>query len=331
MQFLADISSAQGEIDAQRLADIGHAAVIQKCTGEGNYVNPFYVINHPKIIAAKILTGSYDWLEPQDGREPEWLASDYLGMVDTLGGRPKGHLLGVDFETPEWNIGPRGSSIEEFMRRYVHTLLDKSGQGIEFYSGPYFMQETGAVDWAWLNQPKIRLWLAAPGEGMMTDDSFWPNVDIRPFTDVGIHQHQWHALDQAIGTGAEFDRDRFRGTVIDLAANGAQGDGVATPEQPTATTDQQTIAVPPEGKWSVQIMPNGNTVMVLNYGGQTTPDGLKGAVITDAGVTVASFTEPGLNVSMSFQNEQFTGYHENRGGTLPVADTIAGALPDPKA
>lgn len=332
MLYLIDHASHQGIIDMQRLKDLGHSAEIGKATGEGNYVNPNYAQNHAAAIAAGLITGSYDWVEPQDARDPEFLAEDYLRVVDTLGGRPKGHLLGVDFETPEWFTGPRGREVEDFMRRYVMRLLEISGQGIEFYTGPYFMQETGGVNWGWLNHPKIRLWLAAPGEGMMADDSYWPNVDIRPFTEASIHQHQWHAMDRAIGSGAEFDRNRFRGTIIDLAANGAQGAATVARKEAIAVVDERHfIAVPPRGKWSGEVI-NGVGVLVLAFDGETTPDGIVGIDIVDVGITVKSATEEGVTISMSFKDEQFTGFQENRDGTrLDIAQQISEGLSDPKS
>lgn len=321
MLYLIDHASHQGRIDMQRIKDLGHVAEIGKATGEGNYVNPEYAPNHAEAIRVGLTTGSYDWTEPQDPREPEWLAADYLRVVEAMGGRPKGHLLGIDFETPDWYTGPRGRNIEPFMRRYTLHLLDISGQGVEFYTGPYFMQETGGVNWHWLNHPKIRLWLAAPGEGMMADDSYWPQVDIRPFADVGIHQHQWHARDRAIGTGAEFDRNRFRGTVIDLRANGYQGGisqadvisgSLGKPSIKEEVFAMPTIAVPPRGKWSTQVI-DGVAVLVMAFDGETPPDGIVGVAIKDVGVTVKSATEEGVTISMSFRDEQFTGFQENRG------------------
>jgi hypothetical protein len=313
MLFGADLASHQGDVDMIRLQAIGHSFVIDKATGENNYFNPYYFANNARKIAAKVVPGSYDWYEPQDPREGEWLAEDYLRSI---GERGTGHLLGVDFETEEWATGPLGTNIEEKTRRYIMRLLDISGQGLEFYTGPYFMQQTGAINWGWLNHPRIRLWLAAPGPGMMADDSYWPQVDIRPFTVVGIHQHQWFARDRAIGTGVNYDRDRFNGTLAELVANGYQGH-ISQAEvisgafgKGTIKQEVSIVQEPPAGKYTAYINAQGEAIFVWNAGGQTKH--IDGINVQDLGLSVESATEPGVMVDISIQNNTAQPWRERK-------------------
>lgn len=308
MLYGIDHASHQGHINMALLRDQGHSFEIGKCTGEGNYVNPYYAPNHQRAVAAGIVTGSYDWVEPQDAREPEWLADDYLRCVDSLGGRPLGHLLTVDFETPDWFHGPRGRNIHDFMRRYLYRLKEKSGQPVGVYTAPYFLQETGAIGWDWLGRD-FWYWLAAPGSGMVDDNAPWHGSLGPPWSKMTIHQHQWHARSAAIGSGANFDRNRFNGTLAQLQALGNGGGGI--PKKEGNVPERLTIAVPPDGKWSAEVI-GGKPVLVMNFGGQVAPDGIVGVDIPDAGMTVKSSTEAGVTLSASFKDEVYTGYRENR-------------------
>lgn len=305
MQFGPDHASHQGHIDMARLAREGHSFEIGKCTGENDYINPYYAPNHLRAIAAGLVTGSYDWVEPQDPREPEWLAGDYLRCVDTLGGRPVGHLLTTDFETPEWATGPRGSNIEPFMRRYLYTLRDKAAQPVGLYTAPYFLIETGAQHWAWLGRD-FWYWMAAPGPStgphdMLADDSFWPGTVTGPWSVVALHQHQWYATSPAIGSGANFDRNRFRGTRAELAAYGKPG--VVPPQE-------GEVQEPPEGKYTAYINAAGNPIFVWNAGGKTPR--IDGINVQDLGLSVESATEPGVILDRSIQGNEVKLYHDRR-------------------
>lgn len=223
MLYGLDWASHQGAIDFDQLRAEGHSFAIGKCTGESNYVNPTYAENHQRALRAGLVTGSYDWVEPQDPRDPEWLAADYLRCVESLGGRPPGHLLTVDFETPDWFKGSRGrGGVEDFMRRYLYTLRQLAGQPIIVYTAPYFLQETGGTGWGWLGRDFL-YWMAAPGAGMVPDDAPWQTPLGPPWSRVTLHQHQWYARSGAIGSGANFDRNRFNGTLAELRAIGKPG------------------------------------------------------------------------------------------------------------
>jgi len=218
-----DGASWQGVPDCAQLRRENHDFCIEKVTGEGDYINPVWRAVRDGCRAAGVLFGSYDWIRPQ-----EWAivadaiagARDYLRV---LGPRQAGELLTVDFEDPDWFRGPLGRGIEAAMKAYLYTLKDEGGQEVVVYTGPYYLQETGASGWDWLGRD-FHLWQAAPGPGMMADDSFWPSTPA-PFNRTLIHQHQWYAESGAIV--GNFDRDRFQGTREELMGYGYPGEVTA--------------------------------------------------------------------------------------------------------
>jgi GH25 family lysozyme M1 (1,4-beta-N-acetylmuramidase) len=215
--FGIDYASYQGFPNFALLRDEGHDFAIVKVTGEGSYVNPNWSTNRDRARAAGLIVGTYDWVEPQSAQSGAEAALDYLRVV---GPRLPGDLLCVDFETPEWALGPLGTEIEPWMREYLYTLRDRAGQPVIIYSAPYFLNETGANTWGWMGQD-FSYWLAAPGPAaMLPDDAPWPGSRLfGPWTKIVLHQHQWHATSPAVV--GEFDRDRFQGTRAELAAHGA--------------------------------------------------------------------------------------------------------------
>lgn len=259
--FGIDAASYQGVIDCAQLRADGHDFLIEKVTGEGAYVNPDWQANRDGARAAGLIFGGYDWTEPQGAQDGEAAAIDYLTTLGTL---QTGELLTVDYETPDWHTGPLGRSIEPWMRAYMYTLRDKAQQPVFMYTGPYFMQETGAAEWAWLGQD-FHLWEAAPGAGMMADDSFWPSAPT-PFTETLIHQHQWHAYDRAVV--GEFDRNRFRGTRAELMAYGKPGVLVAQQTPAEAITAALPPAVQSEAySFKPFLTDKGEACITLNCGG----------------------------------------------------------------
>lgn len=303
----ADHASHQGDIDMAQLKREGHTFEIGKATGEGDYTNPFYRPNHERAKAAGLITGSYDWVEPQDGRAGAWLAEDYLRVV---GERPPGHLLTVDFETPDWYTGPRGRNIEAFMKEYLYTLKEKSGQPIGVYTAPYFLQETGAIDWAWLGRD-FWYWMAAPGNAtgtgdQLADDIPWQRPLGPPWDRVAIHQHQWYARSGAIGSGANFDRNRYNGTREQLMALG-NGSGLGAA---AAKREVGIVHEPPAGKTTYYVNGRGEPIFVWNAGGET--PGIVGVNIQDLGMSVLSKTEPGRILDVSIKNNEALPYRARR-------------------
>lgn len=214
--FGIDYASYQGLPNFATLVAEGHDFAIGKVTGEGDYITPHWEASRSNARSAGLIAGTYDWVEPQGSQHGAAAAVDYLRVI---GERLPGDLLCVDFETPEWATGPLGRNIEVWMREYLYTLRDSGRQPVIVYTARYFLQETGADGWDWLGRDFL-YWQAAPGDGMMADDSFWP-ATTAPFTSTLIHQHQWHATSHAIA--GEFDRNRFRGTRDELAAYGKPG------------------------------------------------------------------------------------------------------------
>lgn len=306
MIYGLDIASHQGICDMAQLRQEGHDYCIAKCTGEGDYINPFYRPNHDRAVAAGLITGSYDWIEPQDARSGAWLAGDYLRAI---GPRPAGHLLCVDFETPEWHTGPRGRDIEAFMREYLYTLKDRAAQPVIVYTAPYFLIETGAQHWAWLGRDFL-YWMAAPGpatgpNNMLPDDAPWPGTVTGPWSVATLHQHQWYAQSAAIGSGAHFDRNRFRGDRAALLALGYQGTGGETQPQ-----EENDVQEPPEGKFTAYINKAGNPIFVANFGGKTPR--IDGINVQDLGLSVESATEPGVILDRSIVANEVKPYHDRR-------------------
>lgn len=285
MLFGIDAASHQGRIDWRQLRAEGHEFAIVKVTGEGNYVNPYWYDQREGARAAGLVPGTYDWVEPQRaGVLPGPLAAaDYLRAV---GRRQPGDLLAVDFETPEWAEGVLGRNIEPFMRAYLYTLKELAGQPVIVYTARYYLDETGASGWDWLGRDFV-LWQAAPGrDAMLPDDAPWPGTPA-PWRETIIHQHQWHARSVAIV--GEFDRNRFRGARGDLARLGYRDAGGGEVREPVA------------GKYTAYINEAGETIVALNFGGQTAR--IDGVRIVDVGVSVESQTEPGKLLDRSFQNE----------------------------
>lgn len=272
-----DGASYQGVPDVARLRREGHEFCIEKVTGEGTYVNPVWRQVRDACRQAGVLFGTYDWCEPQGALGGADAAADYLRVV---GERRAGDLLTVDFETPEWFTGPLGRAIEPWMRAYLYALRDKAGQPVIVYTGPYFLDETGARDWAWLGRD-FHLWQAAPGAGMLADDSSWPATPA-PFARTLLHQHQWYATSAAVV--GQFDRDRFAGTREELLAYGYGG--AVTTQTTTTTTGGAEVREPNEGEHTVYINERGNTLIAINLGGEATA--VEGYAIVDAGATVVN-------------------------------------------
>lgn len=315
MIFGLDIASYQLTPDFAQLAVEGHDFCISKVTGEGQYVNPYWATNRDRARAAGLIFGTYDWVEPQRWAhevDAEYDAGDYLRVVDSAGGRLPGELLCVDFETPDWHTGPLGRDIEEAFKTYLYTLSDREGQPVIVYTAPYFLEETGASGWAWMCEANgFHLWQAAPGAGMMADDSFWPGTPA-PFTSTLIHQHQWHATSGAVSV--EFDRNRFRGTREELAAYGLPG-SVPVPVTPQGEEVQE----PATDKFTAYINDNGETIFVWNAGGNTKR--IDGINVQDLGVSVESATEPGVILDRSIQANVVQVWHDRRGATQQPVGT----------
>ena len=302
MLFGIDCASHQGYPDWEQLAREGHTFMVTKVNGEGAYVNPYWRENHDRARAAGLIPGSYDWVEPQMAQfmTGEEAAADYLRVV---GDRLRGSLLTVDFESPEWNRGILGSDVEEWMKRYLYALKQRSRQEVIVYSAPYFMRETGAQRWAWMGQD-FKYWMAAPGSAtgthnMLPDTVAWPATVTGPWRQVLIHQHQWFARSPAVRQ--HFDRNRFRGTRAELAALTLKHGEVSE------------VQVPEPGKFTAYVDPvTRNPIFVWNMGGQAGPDGILGIDIKDMGMTVASATEEGMQVSASIQNTSVQPHHASR-------------------
>ena len=297
MLYGIDCASHQGYPNWSQLKAEGHSFMVTKVTGEGNYVNPYWALNHDRARAAGLVPGTYDWVEPQcpgGWRSGADAARDYYRVV---GSRDYGSLLTVDFETPEWANGPMGRNIEAWFRQYCYTLKELARKPVIIYSAPYFMRETGAERWGWLAEDFL-YWMAAPGNAspgnQVPDSAPWPGTVTGPWQTVTIHQHQWFATSSAVV--GHFDRNRYQGSLTELAGLaglGEQGDDVK---------------IPAPGKWTAEVV-NGEAVFVWNMGGQT--DEILGVAIQDIGMTVASATDPNTQVSRSIQDDVVQDFHES--------------------
>ncbi len=313
-----DYASWQGRPDFPKLAGEGITFAITKVTGEGNYVNPYWHDNTLAARLAQVITGFYDWVEPQgwanDG-DGTASAHDYASVIAPAL-RP-GDLVCVDFETPQWKDGPLGTNIESAFKAYMFGLKDTLVAPIILYTGPYFLDETGARNWTWLSEANgFYLWEAAPGSGMLPDDAGWLGVE-RPFTQPAIlHQHQWYATSDAVV--GQFDRDRFNGSAADLARYGIPNHDISkkAPLDPIGTIADVLAQIggdvkePAEGKYTAYINQDGAAIVVLNFGGKTGK--IAGVAIKDVGVTVESATEPGVLEDRSFKDEEAQPWNERR-------------------
>lgn len=307
MLFGWDGASYQGRPNQAMLKAEGHSFVIEKITGEGNYVNPYWQQVREDAHANGIVFGGYDWVEPQSGLSASDAAKDFLRVFNPQ----PGEIVAVDFETTDWFKGPLGYAIGGWMRAYLETLRDAVGGTVLVYTAPYFLAETGAVNWGWMCEPNgFYLWQAAPGAGMMDDGSFWPATPL-PFHRTTVHQHQWHATSAAI-PGAEFDRNRFPGTVEELRALAVPQPKVVAEIVPERKTEVAEVREPVAGKWTAYINDAGETVVALNFGGNTAR--IDGVRIADIGVSVESATEPGVLEDRSFKDEQAQDWRERRAG-----------------
>lgn len=305
MIFGWDGSSWQGIPKVKLMLLAGFLFVVEKITGEGNYVNLIWEMIRQACYDAGVKFGGYDWVEPHlmDGPDAGvFYANDFLRVFKP---RP-GDIVAVDFESPIWFTGPLGRNIEAAMRAYLFTLRDACGGRMLIYTAPYFLKETGADKWAWFNEANgFYLWQAAPGEtGTLPDDAPWPGPPA-PFTATLVHQFDWHRQLPAAIAG-EFDVNRCEVTLDQLIATvGFRTDAPSTPVE-----EPMSVPVPAEGKYGVIVLPNGNTVVVMNFGGQTTPDGVVGVRIVDAGVSVKSATAPGVIDDRSFKDEAAQPWRE---------------------
>lgn len=312
MIYGCDIASWQGKPDFALLKAQGHDFMVTKVTGEGNYINPYWRENRAAAHAAGLLVGFYDWTEPQGALAPDDAAADYLRAIGPL---LPGEFICVDFETPDWFTGPDGRNIESWMKVYLYELRDKAQQPIIVYTGDYFLKETGADKWAWLGRDFL-LWVAAPGPGMMADDSFWPGAP-SPFGEAMLHQHQWYATSDAVV--GQFDRDRFIGAREELAALGCPDHSLTkTPVADLSTAAIDTaeeldeMLIPEDGKVTAFVTAQGKPVFIWNAGGETTPDGIVGINIQDLGMSVKSATEAGVILDRSIQHNAIQMWNERR-------------------
>jgi hypothetical protein len=307
--FGVDIASYQGYPDMPQLEREGHSFAFSKVTGEYNYVNAFWLGNREAVRKTRMLFGTYDWVEPQSVMTGAEMAIDYWRVINYYGSIQPGEFVLVDYETPDWFKGSAGHSIEPKMREYFFTLSDLAKQKIGIYTARYFLEETGADQWTWLNDPRFFYWQAAPGiNAMMPDNSFWP-ATTSPFTKTIIHQHQWHAVSTAVSM--EFDRNRFWGSFADLLRYGKPSSG----DDHSIGDD---VKEPPAGKVSAYVNSNNEPIFVWNGGGQTRR--IEGVNIQDIGMSVESFTEPGVILDISIQNNKAGDYHERPAPAAFVAD-----------
>lgn len=257
MIYGVDVSSWQGYPNWPLLKSEGHDFMISKVTGEGHYINPYAATNIQRARTAGFIVGGYDWCQPQmaSTMTGAQMARDFLRVLDAIGARQPTDLLAVDFEDPEWYTGPLGRNIEPLMREYFYTLRDEGGQPVICYTGDYYLKETGANGWAWLGKDFL-FWQAAPGAGMLPDDSPWP-ANRAPFASTLLHQHQWHATSAAVvGT---FDRNRFQGTREQLAAYGRGG-----------APQEGEVKEPAAGMADQYLNAKGELIAVINFGGEAT-------------------------------------------------------------
>lgn len=302
MLYIIDCASHQGLPDWAQLKAEGHAGMITKVTGEGHYVNPYWEQNVVAAKAAGLVTGVYDWVQPQMAAQlsPREAAADYLRVV---GGHLDGALLTVDFEDPEWHTGPLGRNIEEYMRVYLYALKELSGKEVIVYTAPYFLAETGARHWSW-GARDFHYWIAAPGNAtgthnMLPDSAPWPSGTlIAPWVTAVLHQHQWFARSSAVRQ--HFDRNRFNGTMNDLLKLAGQQE---------LSKGEGIVREPAAGKFTAYENDKGEAVFVWNMGGEVGPDGILGIHVGDLGMTVDSATEPGKQVSRSIQSNEVHLFH----------------------
>lgn len=294
--FGVDIYSGQGYPNLPQLEAEGHSFILSKATGEGDYVNPYWIKNREETRKTSMIFGTYDWVEPQSGNSGASDAANYWRVINSPGPLLPGEFVTVDFETPDWWKGPEGHNIEGFMREYLYTLWDLAQQPIGIYTATYFLQETGAVGWDWLSDQRFFYWQAAPGSvAMMPDNSFWPATS-PPFSRTVLHQHQWHAHSPAVQM--EFDRNRFWGTREELLTFGKPG---------TPAGGQGEVQEPAAGKVAWYINAEGNPIFVWNPGGHTKK--IRGVDIANLGMTVESLTEPGTLVGISIFNGETQPWH----------------------
>ncbi len=216
----------------------------------------------------------------------------------------------MDWETAEWFSGPLGRNVEEYMRRYFFRLRDefvrRGGKRTLTYTAPYFLEETGGYDWAWL--PEVTdFWIAAPGptkgpDTMLPDDAAWPKgALVLPWSKATMHQHQWYATSP--GLVGYIDRDRFDGSREQLLALGLGG--VPEPEE-------GQVQEPPAGKFTAYVNDQKEPIFVWNMGGQVGPGGILGINVQDLGMTVDSATEPGVPIDRSIQGNEVNLFHDRR-------------------
>lgn len=314
MLYGVDLYSGQGVLSTEQWRRLhqeeGVCYAICKATGEGAYFNGTYFTNRDNVRRLNqqlgyhaIIWGSYDWFEPSMAgmMSGQAAALDYLSAI---GPRDTGHLLMVDFESPIWNTGPLGRNIEAYCREYFMTLSEESGQMVGVYYGPYFPIDTGANRWAWLGDTsRFYAWVAAPGKDQqLPNDTPWPGDTLAmPLPEVIIHQHQWHTRFAATG-GTEWDGNRFRGSAPELLVYGNRGGD--------AVVQQTKVTLPPDGKWSEGITEDGVPYIIWNMGGKTT--GFDGIAIRDMGASVLSFTEPGMILDRSIQDNVVHPYGHPR-------------------
>lgn len=313
-----DIASYQGTPDFAKLRAEGCTFSITKVTGEGNYTNPYWHDNTVAARAAGIVTGFYDWCEPQGwatDADGVAAADDYIRVI-TPALQP-GDLICVDYETPIWNTGPLGTGIESAFKAYLYRLRDALQTPIIVYSGPYFLVETGAQHWDWLGRDFL-YWMAAPGAGMLPDDAPWPGPQgVGPWSVVTCHQHQWYATSDAVV--GQFDRDRFDGDVAALAAFGIPNHDLGKDEKtPIADLIAANVTVPgqeagmvrepAEGKYTAYVNDAGQTIFVWNAGGQAVQ--VDGIAVVDLGVSVVN--KDGEKFDRSIQGDAVQVWHDRK-------------------
>jgi lysozyme len=194
IDVVVDISHHNGtSLDFHKAKAAGLVGIIHKATQGHGGVDPMYVSNRQKALAAGLLWGAYHFATGGDGVEQAEVFLATLGNVDKT-------LLVLDFEP-----NPTGPSMSlEEARAFVTHVHAATGRWPGFYSGHYIKQLLGT------NKDPILancwLWLAQYGPTAVVPPA-WPTWTMWQYTDGSVNANAHSPVD---GIG-HCDRDRFNG------------------------------------------------------------------------------------------------------------------------
>lgn len=252
-----DVSNHQRQIDWDQAVASGQVDfAIAKASEGTNFIDTWFDRNWREMKRKGIPRAAYHYALPSENSAKDE-AAFFWHRVTLAGGCEPGDMLWLDMEDPDF---PVGADAGTWSLHFLQELERLCGFTPGIYTYPSYVTERK------LTHPELAkypLWYAdydgneGPQRGPWATISLW----------------QYTASKAIPGIGIEIDHNIFHGSVEKLRALG----------KPGADTGGD-VKEPAAGDFDVYQNAKGETLLVINYGGQAVST--EGFVIVDAGVSV---------------------------------------------